>query len=139
MTLKHFQWVYYMIICHVGAPWGHSGTHGGPNMTQNSTKGPRMAQNHQNGSKCHCMTPNDPKYFQWVYKMIICHVGPPWALFRGPWRPHNGPEQHQKWPFMTANGPETLLMGIIYDTMSCWTTFSEALLRVHIHFLFLIL
>ena len=27
MTLKHFPWVYYMIICHVGPPWGHSGTH----------------------------------------------------------------------------------------------------------------
>merc|ERR1712016_434302 len=23
---------------------------------------------------------------------------------------------------MTANGPKTLLMGIIYDIMSCWTT-----------------
>ena len=21
MTLKHFRWVYYMIICHVGPPW----------------------------------------------------------------------------------------------------------------------
>ena len=28
MTLKHFPWVYYMIICHVGPPWGHSGVHG---------------------------------------------------------------------------------------------------------------
>ena len=24
------------------------------------------------------------KQFPWVYYMIICHVGPPWALFRGP-------------------------------------------------------
>ena len=38
MTLKHFTWVYYMIWCHVGPPWGHSGTHGGPKMAQNSTK-----------------------------------------------------------------------------------------------------
>ena len=38
MTLKHFPWVYYMNICHVGPPWGHSGTHGGPKMAQNSTK-----------------------------------------------------------------------------------------------------
>ena len=27
-------------------------------------QGPRMAQNHQNGSKCYCMTPNDPKTLQ---------------------------------------------------------------------------
>ena len=38
MTLKHFQWVYYMIICHVGPPWGHSGIHWGPKMAQNSTE-----------------------------------------------------------------------------------------------------
>ena len=95
---------------------------GAPKWPKTAPKGPRMAQNHQNGSKCHCMTPNDPKHFQWVYNMIICHVGPPWALFRGPRGPHNGPKQHQKWPFMTANGPKTLLMGIIYDIMSCWTT-----------------
>ena len=37
-----------MIICHVGPPWGHSGTHGGPKMAQNSTK---MAQNHQKKGK----------------------------------------------------------------------------------------
>ena len=38
MTLKFFPWVYYMIICYVGSAWGHSGTHGGPKMAQNSTK-----------------------------------------------------------------------------------------------------
>ena len=107
MTLndpKHFPWVYSMIICHVGPPWalfrGPRGPHNGPKQHQ-----PRMAQNHQNGSKCHCMTPNDPKHFQWVYNMIICHVGPPWALFRGPRGPHNDPKQHQKWSFVTKNGP----------------------------------
>ena len=36
-----------MIICHVGPPWGHSGTHGGP---KTAPKWPRMAQNHHNGS-----------------------------------------------------------------------------------------
>ena len=45
------------------------------------------------------------KHFPWVYYMIICHVGPPLALFRGPRGPQNGPKQHQKWPFMTKNGP----------------------------------
>ena len=62
MTLKHFPWVYYMIICHVGPPWGHSGTHGGPKMAQNSTK---MAQNITkialHGPKCPYMTLNGPK------------------------------------------------------------------------------
>ena len=46
MILKHFPWVYYMIICHVGPPWGHSGTHRGP---KTALKCPRMAQNSQNG------------------------------------------------------------------------------------------
>ena len=122
MTLKNFPWVYYMIICHVGPPWGHSGTHGGPKMVQNSTT---RAQNHQNGSKCHCMTPNDPKHFKWVYKMIICHVGPSWALFRGPIMAQNITKMalhDQKWSLMTPNGSKTLLMGIIHDIMSCWTT-----------------
>ena len=64
MTLKHFPWVYYMIICHIGPPWGHSGAHGGPKWPKTSQKWPRMAQNHQNGSKWHCMTPNDPKTLQ---------------------------------------------------------------------------
>ena len=60
MTLKHFPWVYYMIICHVGPPWGHSGTHGAPKWPKTAPKWPRMAQNHQNGSKWRCMTPNGP-------------------------------------------------------------------------------
>ena len=77
---------------------------GAPKWPKTAPKGPRMAQNHQNGSKCHCMTPNDPKHFQWVYNMIICHVGPPWALFRGPQGPHNGPKQHHKWPLVTPKG-----------------------------------
>ena len=37
MTLKHFPWVYYMIICHVGPSWGHSGIDGGLILAQNST------------------------------------------------------------------------------------------------------
>ena len=101
-------------------------------------KRPRMSQNPQNGSKWHCMTPdgpNDPK----TLPMGICHdymscwttLGP----FQRPTGPHNGQKQHQKWPFMTKNGPsrtkmalhdpkwpKTLLMGILHDIMSCWTT-----------------
>ena len=88
-------------------------------MTQNGTKWPQMAL----------------KHFRWEYYMILCHVGPPWALFRGPLGPHNGPKQHQIWSFMTKmalhdpkcpcmtpNGPKTLTMGILHDIMLCWTT-----------------
>ena len=57
MTLKHFPWVYYMIICHVGPPWGHSGTHGNPKMAQNCTEMAQMAQNYHAG-------PNGPLNFQ---------------------------------------------------------------------------
>ena len=95
MALKHFPWVYYMNICHVGPPWGHSGTHGGLKWPKPAPKWPRMAQNHQSGSKWHCMTPNDLKHFPWVYNIIICHFGPPWTLFSGPRGPQNGPKQHQ--------------------------------------------
>ena len=42
-----------MNICHVGPPWGHSGTHGGP---KTASKWHRMAQNHQNGTTWHCFT-----------------------------------------------------------------------------------
>merc|ERR1712051_430132 len=28
----------------------------------------------------------------------------------------------RKWHCMTPNGPKTLLMGILHDIMSCWTT-----------------
>ena len=101
-------------------------------------KRPRMSQNPQNGSKWHCMTPdgpNDPK----TLPMGICHdYMSCWTTlcpFQRPTGPHNGQKQHQKWPFMTKNGPsrtkmalhdpkwpKTLLMGILHDIMSCWTT-----------------
>ena len=37
-ALQQFSGVYYMIKCHFGPPWGHLGTHGGPQMAQNSIK-----------------------------------------------------------------------------------------------------
>ena len=98
MALKCFPWVYYMIICQVGPPWGHLGTHGGP---KTAPKWPRMAQNHHNGSKWHCMTPNDPKTLPMgiIHDNMSC-----WntrALFRGPLgpcgprkRPQGGPIRH---------------------------------------------
>ena len=69
MTLKQFPWVYYMIICHVEPPWGHSGTHGGPKMAENSTE---MAQNGSKSPewlKITRMAQNDPK----TLPMVILH------------------------------------------------------------------
>ena len=54
MTLKHFPWVYYMIICHVGPTWtlfrGPRGPHNGPKqhpkwpfMTKNGPSWPKMS------------------------------------------------------------------------------------------------
>ena len=62
-------------------PGPFSEAHGGPKMAQNITE---MALH---GPKCPFMTPNGPKHFPWVYYMILCHVGPPWGLFRGPLGP----------------------------------------------------
>ena len=59
-------------------------------------KWPRLAQNHQNGSKCHCMTPNDPKTLPMgiLHDYMSCWstLGP----FRYPRGPQNDPKQHQK-------------------------------------------
>ena len=99
-----------MIICHVGPPWGPSGTHDGPKWPKTAPKWPRMAQN---GTAWH---------FHWVYYMIICHVGPPLTLFRCPRGPLIGSKKQQKWPFMTTNGLETLCMEILHDILLCWTT-----------------
>ena len=120
-----------MNIWHIGPPLGPLGIHGGPKMAQNSTK---MAQNHQNGSKWHCMTPNDPETLLGIlhdYMSCWTTLGP----FQRPTGPHNGQKQHQKGPFMAKNGPsrtkmalhdpkwpKSLLMGILHDIMSCWTT-----------------
>ena len=93
MTLKHFPWLYYMIICHVGPAWtlfrGPRGPHNGTKQHQNGLKWLKITRIAQNGTAWPQMT---LKHFQWVYYMIICHVGPPWALFRGPRGPHNDPK-----------------------------------------------
>merc|ERR1712051_230734 len=39
---KQLSGAHYMTTCHPGPSWGHPGTHGGPQMAQNSTK---MVQN----------------------------------------------------------------------------------------------
>ena len=108
----YITWLYVMLD-HPGAIQVPTGT---PKWPKTAPRWPRMARHHQNGSKWHCMTPNDPKHFPWVYSMIICHVGPPWALFRGPRGPQNGPKQHQdgpkyhqncsSWPQMSLHDPK---------------------------------
>ena len=75
----------------------------------------------QNGTAWRQMAQMTLKHFPWVYNMIICHVGPPWALFRGPRgrimaenSTKNGPLWpkmalfDQKWPFMTQKVPVSM-------------------------------
>ena len=62
MTLKFFPWVYYMIICYVGPAWGHSGTHGGPKMAQNSTK---KAENVSKSPEWLKMALHDARWPKW--------------------------------------------------------------------------
>ena len=62
MTLKFFPWVYYMIICYVGSAWGHSGTHGGPKMAQNSTK---KAENVSKSPEWLKMALHDARWPKW--------------------------------------------------------------------------
>ena len=136
MTLKHFPWVYYMNICHVEPPWGHSGTHGGPKMAQTALKWPRMAQNHNNGSKWDCMTPNDPKTLQMgiLHDYMSCwtNLGPfqrPSGAQKLPKTSPRWPKISPKWLSMTTNvltwpqmAQKTLPMGILHDVVSCWST-----------------
>ena len=57
---------------------------GAPKWPKTAPKWPRMTQNHQNGSKWHCMTPNDPKTLQVgiLHDYISCWTT--LGLFRGP-------------------------------------------------------
>ena len=68
---------------------------GAPKWPKTAPKWPRMAQNHQNGSKWHCMTPNDPKTLPMDilhdYMSCLTTLGP----FKYPRGPQNGPKQHQ--------------------------------------------
>ena len=92
------------------------GPQNGPKQHQNGLEWLKITRMAQNGTAWPQMA---LKHFHWVYYMITCHVGPPWALFRGPRGPNNGPKQHQKglewfkitkmaqnvtaWPQMTLN------------------------------------
>ena len=106
---------------------------GAPKWPKTALKWPRMAQNHQNGSKWHCMTPNDPKTLPMdiLHDYMSCwtNLDP----FRGgPIMAQNSTQNYPsrpkmalhdpKWPCMTQNGPKTLLMGILDVIMSCHVT-----------------
>ena len=93
-------------------------------------KWPRLAQNHQNGSKWHCMTPNDPKTLPMgiLHDYMSCWTtlgpfqrptgGPKMALHDPKW-PFNEEPSYPKCPFITQDGqfcttpPNLLSVGIL--------------------------
>ena len=100
-----------MIICHVGPLWGLLGTHGGP---KTAPTWPRIAQNHQNGSKWHCITPNGPSGPKTVLRGIIYDYMPCW-LPMGPFRYPRGPKGPLFGPKRAEIGPK---LKIVVD-LSC--------------------
>ena len=56
------------------------------------------------------------KHFPWVYYMILCHVGPPWGLFRGPLGPRwplNRPQGGPIWHIIMYYAPAKCLRAIL--------------------------
>ena len=75
----------YVVLDH---PWAIRVPTGAPKWPKTVPKWPRMAQNYQNGSKRHCMTPNGPK----TLPMGILHDYMPWSTTLGPFqRPTGAP------------------------------------------------
>ena len=76
------------------------------------------------------MTPNVPTWpqiaqihFPWVYYMILCHVGPPWGLFRGPLGPRwplNRPQGGPIWHIIMYYAPEKCLRAILGHAGTFW-------------------
>ena len=74
---------------------------GAPKWPKTALNWPRMAQNHQNGSKWHCMTPNDPK----TLPMGILHD------YMSCWTnldPFQRPIQHCYSPYRTTQFDKTI-------------------------------
>ena len=76
------------------------------------------------------MTPNVPTWpqiaqihFPWVYYMILCHVGPPWGLFRGPLGPRwplNRPQGGPIWHIIMYYAPAKCLRAILGHAGTFW-------------------
>ena len=77
MTLKHFPWVYYMIICHVGPTWtlfrGPRGPHNGPKQH------PKLPFMTKNGPSWPKMSLYEPKW-QHLVRSSFYHSGAGWKL-----------------------------------------------------------
>ena len=77
------------------------------------------------------------KHFPWVYYMIICHVGPPWGLFRGPLGPRwplKSPQGGPIWHIIMFFAPEKCLraiwghagtFGVMKGYFGSWSFFIE--------------
>ena len=78
---------------------------GAPKWPKTALKWPRMAQNHQNGSKWHCMTPNDPKTLPMgiLHDIMSCWttLGP----FQRPAGAPKWPKTSPRWPKISPKWP----------------------------------
>ena len=94
-----------MIICHFGPPWGHLGTHGGPQMAQNSTK---MAYNCPKSLEWPKISLHDPKCLQWPQNSSQGYNTCLYAILdhpTAPLGPPKGPVLAQKGPFWGPGHP----------------------------------
>ena len=84
MTLKHFSWVLYMILCHAGPPWGLFKSPLGPCKTLKRPQGGpiwHMFQGHL--ESCRDILGHEESF--WVIKAlhwstILGHEGPFWVI-----------------------------------------------------------
>jgi len=106
------------MLDHPGAIQVPTGAQNGPKQHWNGPEWLKITRMAQNSTAWPQIT---LKHFPWVYYMIICHVGPPWALFRGPRGPLNGPKHHQDGPEYHQNGPSRPQMSI-HDPKRPWNT-----------------
>ena len=98
-----------MIKCHFGPPWGHLGTHGGPQMAQNSTK---MAYNCPKSLEWPKISLHDPKCLcgpKTVLRGIIHAYMPFWTTLLHPW----GPQKGLFWPKKVLLGAPDIPWGQI--------------------------